>query len=68
MVKVGDTIYSRNRRHIQKTNELPIAVHPDNLATPPDPSSEAPSLTMKKTLISGGLVVSAEHWFGTRTM
>ena len=53
MVKVGDTIYRRNRRHIQKTNEPPIAVHPeadqafpappeDNLATPPDPSSEAP--------------------------
>ena len=53
MVKVGNTIYRRNRRHIQKTNEPPIAVHPeadqafpappeDNLATPPDSSSEAP--------------------------
>ena len=53
MVKVGDSIYRRNRRHIQKTNEPPIAVHPeadqafpappeDNLATPPDSSSEAP--------------------------
>ena len=53
MVKVGDTVYRRNRRHIQKTNEPPITVHPepdqvlptlpeDNLATPPDPSSEAP--------------------------
>ena len=53
MVKVGDTVYRRNRRHIQKTNEPPIAVHPeagellptapeDNLATPSDPSSEAP--------------------------
>ena len=53
MVKVGDTIYRRNRRHNQKTNEPPIAVHPeadqafpappgDNLATPPDSSSEAP--------------------------
>ena len=53
MVKVGDTIYRHNSRHIQKTNEPPIAVHPeadqafptppkDNLATPPDPSSAAP--------------------------
>ena len=54
MVKVGDTIYWRNCRHIQKTNKPPIAVHPeadqafltppkDNLAAPPDPSSEAPA-------------------------
>ena len=53
MVKVGDTVYRHNRRHIQKTNEPPIAVHPkagellptapeDNLATPSNPSSEAP--------------------------
>ena len=52
MVKVGDTVYRRNRRHIHKTNEPPIAVHPeagellptapeDNLATPSNPSSEA---------------------------
>ena len=53
MVKVGDAVYRRNSRLIQNANEAPIAVHPeadqvlptppkDNLATPPDPSNEAP--------------------------
>ena len=52
MVKVSDTVYRHNRRHIQKTNEPSIAAHreagellptppEDNLATPSDPSSEA---------------------------
>ena len=53
VVKVGNAVYRRNCRHIQKTNEASITVLPkadqvlptsseDNLATPPDPSSEAP--------------------------
>ena len=79
MIKVSDRVYRRKSRHIQKTNEPPIIVHPeadkflptlpeDNLATPSDPTSEVPVTDMKKTLFSEGLVVSAEHRFNTRTM
>jgi len=53
MVKMNNTVYMHNCRHIQKTNELPITVHPeadevlptlrkDNLATSSHPNSEVP--------------------------
>ena len=37
MVKVGDTVYRRNRRHILKTKEPPVPVLPDAVEVLPTP-------------------------------
>ena len=79
VVKVGDTEYRRNRRHIQRTNKLPIPEPkiPEANETVPAPleDSQAKFLTQARrllplmaTMVSTGRIIPARHLPGTRTM